>query len=225
MLSRLLVIFGWMLASGLAGYLLGSIPVAYLLVRWKSKLDIRNEGSGNVGSLNSYVVTRSRLIGAVALAADVLKGVAAVLLVNAMATGFIYLAAAGIGAVLGHNFPVWLKFKGGRGLATSLGVLLVISWQLAAVWVICWAIAYLFVRHINMANAIATFASLIVVLAVPAEILLVGIPEGASVIHFRYFTVLLAGLILIKHIEPVQAFVRAKREGKVQQGESSDAGA
>src|SRR5512140_1590079 len=113
-----------MLLSGATGYLLGSFPTAYILVRWKSKTDIRMVGSGNVGGLNSYVVTKSKALAAIVVLIDALKGVAAVLIAP-LITGdsFIFMAAAGIGAVLGHNFPVWLRFKGGRGLATAAGVL------------------------------------------------------------------------------------------------------
>ncbi len=214
-----------MFASGLVGYLFGSIPTAYLLVRRRTGKDLRTEGSGNVGSLNSYVVTKSWAIGLTVLVLDILKGLVPVLLVNELATGFIYLAAAGIGAVLGHNFPVWLKFRGGRGLATALGVLLIISWPLAAVWAVGWALAYLLLRHINMANAVATLVALIVVLVLPADILRDGIPDGASAIHFRYFTVLLAGLILIKLLDAVTDYIKAKRGGSGQQGESNNAGA
>ncbi len=214
-----------MFASGLVGYLFGSIPIAYLLVRLRTGKDLRTEGSGNVGSLNSYVVTKSWAIGLTVLVLDILKGLVPVLLVNELATGFIYLAAAGIGAVLGHNFPVWLKFWGGRGLATALGVLLIISWPLAAVWAVGWALAYLLLRHINMANAVATLVALIVVLVLPADILRDGIPDGASAIHFRYFTVLLAGLILIKLLDAVTDYIKAKRGGSGQQGESNNAGA
>ncbi len=213
-----------MFASGLVGYLFGSIPVAYFLVRKKTGKDLRSEGSGNVGSLNSYVVTKSWGIGVTVLVLDVLKGLVPVVLVSALASGFIFLAAAGIGAVLGHNFPVWLKFKGGRGLATALGVLLMISWPLAVVWAVGWSLAYLVLRHINMANAIATVVALVVVLGLPADILREGIPDGASVVHFRYFTVLLAGLIMIKLLDTVTEYFKARRGGNGQQGESGNAG-
>ncbi len=213
-----------MFASGLVGYLFGSIPVAYFLVRKKTGKDLRSEGSGNVGSLNSYVVTKSWGIGVTVLVLDVLKGLVPVVLVSELASGFIYLAAAGIGAVLGHNFPVWLKFKGGRGLATALGVLLMISWPLAVVWAVGWSLAYLVLRHINMANAIATVVALVVVLGLPADTLRKGIPDGASVVHFRYFTVLLAGLILIKLLDTMTEYFKARRGGNGQQGESGNAG-
>ncbi len=214
-----------MFASGLVGYLLGSFPAAYLLVRWKSKLDIRQEGSGNVGGLNSYIVTKSKPVGVAVLVLDLLKGVLAILIVSAAATGFIYLAAAGIGAVLGHNFPVWLKFRGGRGLATSLGVLLALGcWQIAVAWAVFWALAYLVVRHVNVANAVATALVLIAVLVLPASIERGAMPPDASTIHFSFFIVLLAGLILIKHIDPIQEYFKSKKGSQAGGGESAHAG-
>ena len=214
-----------MFAGGLVGYLIGSLPSAYLLVKWKKHLDIRNEGSGNVGSLNSFLVTKSWLVGGLVLLFDVVKGALAVLIVSQVATGFIYLAAGGIGAILGHDFPVWLKFKGGRGLATSLGVLLMLNcWPVAAFWAVVWAIAYLFVRHVNMANAIATAAVLIGVLLAPESVLRSIIPPDASTIHFSFFVVLLAGLILIKHLDQIQMFIKGKGGSTRQGGDAAHAG-
>ena len=118
-----------LISSILLGYLLGSIPCAYLMVQWKSKKDIRQTGSGNVGALNSYLVTRSGLVGGAVPLLDMLKGMAAValpwLFFDAGLAGG---AAAGVASIIGHNFPIWLKFKGGKGVATFLGCLFGLYW-------------------------------------------------------------------------------------------------
>ncbi len=224
MFSRLVTIVLYMVLSGGAGYLLGSFPTAYLLVRWKSKIDIRTAGSGNVGGLNSYVVSKSRVIAVIVVLVDALKGVAAVLIAPLVAgDSFIYMASAGIGAVLGHNFPVWLRFKGGRGLATSGGVLAVFSWPLDLLWCVFWGGGYLMTRKVNIGNIIATLILLVFVLALPANMLRTIIPVDAAIAHFKYFTALLVGLVLIKHIEPLQEYVKERKLKKEEK--RTDAGA
>ncbi len=212
-----------MLLGGAVGYLLGSFPTAYLLVRWKAKTDIRTAGSGNVGGLNSYVVTRSKALAAAVVLVDALKGVAAVLIAPlVVGSSFVYMAAGGIGAVLGHNFPVWLRFKGGRGLATAAGVLSLFSWELLVLWCIFWCGGFLMTRRVNMGNIVATVIMLGFVLAMPADMLRTIIPPEATVEHFKYFTVLLVGLILIKHIEPLWEYMKGRQAAKEAKG--SDGG-
>src|SRR5579864_1593050 len=103
------------------GYLLGSIPWGLLLTRAAGLGDIRKVGSGNIGATN-VLRTGNRTIAAATLLLDALKGVAAVLIVHAIA-GRDMALLAGLAAVVGHMFPVWLGFKGGKGVATGLGVL------------------------------------------------------------------------------------------------------
>ena len=143
-----------LLLAAVVGYLIGSIPTAYLIVRWKSKVDIRKAGSGNVGTLNSYEVTRSKLVGVLVLVVDLLKGVSAVLLAAAIAPGMGFGASAvgGISAVVGHSFPFWLKFKGGRGLATAAGVLMPLQWLVVLFWGFWWAIGFFLTRNVNVGN-------------------------------------------------------------------------
>lgn len=225
MIPLTVVILLWMVASGLIGYLLGSFPTAYLIVKWKSHIDIRTAGSGNVGGLNSYVVTKSKAIGVVVALIDIAKGVGAVLLAGEIVgMGFVYLAAAGIGAVLGHNFPVWLRFKGGRGLATSAGVLLVLSWQLLVVWVVFWGVGFLITRAVNIANAIASVLALLFVIVAPSAFLRQIILTDATATHFKYFSVLLVGLILIRLIEPILDYAKERKEKRGKKEDITDAG-
>jgi acyl phosphate:glycerol-3-phosphate acyltransferase len=198
--------------SAVLGYLLGSFPTAYVLVRWNAKIDIREAGSGNVGTLNSFQVTNSKLVGAVVLVVDVLKGVVAVVVARMLFGGeFSPPALAGISAVLGHNAPVWLKFKGGRGLATAAGVMFVVGWILVAVWGACWVAGYATWRRVNLGNAFALLVLLLLILLLPLEqmqpFLSAWVPAGA----FRYFGAVLLGIILMRHVEPVRVYIEEKR--------------
>ena len=110
------------LITAIVGYLLGSIPFGYLLVRVVTGEDVRATGSGNIGATN--VARKSRALGVATLLLDALKGLAAVFLAWISFVGphrHLMMAVAALFAVLGHLFPVWLKFRGGKGVATSLG--------------------------------------------------------------------------------------------------------
>jgi glycerol-3-phosphate acyltransferase PlsY len=118
------------------GYLSGSIPFGLLLTRWAGLGDIRSIGSGNIGATN-VLRTGSRKVAAATLALDVLKGTAAVFAVK-LVFGDAAALIAGAAAFLGHLFPVWLNFHGGKGVATYIGVLLGVDWRLAAVFLCVW---------------------------------------------------------------------------------------
>ena len=197
--------------AGVLGYLLGSVPTAYLLVRWKSNIDIRNAGSGNVGTLNSYVVTRSKLVGGAVLVLDLLKGMGIVLIVGGFFEGsFATQAMAGIAVVIGHNFPVWLRFKGGRGLAPAAGVMLALGWMFVAAWGIWWFLGFKVSRDVNIGNAIACVVTLLMILFSPDVVLVRFVEAGAWAGEFRYFSVVLFGVILSRHVEPVVEFINKK---------------
>ena len=120
--------------SFLSGYLVGSFPTGYLLVKRKSNLDITVSGSGNAGAFNASVVTGSKVLGIAVGLIDGLKGAAAVLIGELLLPGFWGSAVGVLGAVIGHNYPVWLRFKGGRGLATACGGLLLLGPSYVIVW-------------------------------------------------------------------------------------------
>ncbi len=113
-------------AAIIIGYLLGSIPFAYIVARLKRGVDIRDVGGGNVGALNTW-----RQIGPVSglsvLALDIIKGVLAVLIARWLGLTVGWVCVAGFAAVVGHNWPVFLKFRGGKGAATVLGVLVALT--------------------------------------------------------------------------------------------------
>ena len=203
-----------LLPAALMGYLLGSIPTAWLLVRWKSGTDIRRAGSGNVGTLNSYEVTGSGLVGVAVLVVDLLKGVLAVALAERFA-GWGTGPAAAAGAVAGHAFPVWLGFQGGRGLATGAGAMLLLSWPLIAAWGVVWAAAKALLRDVNAANAAATAFLLLAVALLPDGLLRPVNPGPAAAPVFTGFVLLLLAVILVRLTAPVRAFLRARRGGTI----------
>ena len=190
--------------SGVLGYLIGSIPTAFLVVRWKSSVDIRRAGSGNVGALNSFEVTRSKLV----LFLDLLKGVLATLVAAWMfGHQFSIQATGGVAAVTGHNFPIWLKFKGGRGLATAAGVMFVVCWVAVFVWGVLWAIGFALTRDVNAGNTIASLVEMSGFLLMPATGASLCGSEPLPIGELRVFALVLFLVILSRHLEPMREYL------------------
>ena len=148
------------LGALLGGYLLGAVPFGLLLTRAAGLGDIRQVGSGNIGATNVLRTGRKGL-AATTLVLDGGKGAAAVLIAAALAGPAAAPAAplwAGAGAVLGHLFPVWLGFRGGKGVATGLGVLLAAAWPVGAVACAVWLVVAKLARFSSLA-ALTAFAS------------------------------------------------------------------
>ena len=168
----------------LLGYLLGSVPWGLLLTRAAGHGDIRAIGSGNIGATN-VLRTGNKGLAAATLALDALKGAAALLVADAVWGGAAGLVA-GFGAMLGHAFPVWLGFRGGKGVATGLGVLLSASWWLglaaAAVW---------------LATAAATRLSSAGALAACVAAPLVALAAGRT--DLALFSAGIAALVVFRH--------------------------
>lgn len=139
----------------LAGYLLGSIPFGLLLTRLAGKGDIRDIGSGNIGATN-VLRTGSKGLAAATLLLDAAKGAAAVLLAQRLWPNAVSYAAAG--ALIGHLYPVWLKFKGGKGVATFLGILVPLMPMAALVYAVVW-VGLLLVLRISSVAGMAAAAS------------------------------------------------------------------
>ena len=196
------------LALALAfGYLLGSIPFGLLLTRAAGGPDIRAIGSGNIGATNVLRTGRKGLAAAT-LACDMLKGAAAVLLAAhyagaeaALAAGHFAALAAGLGAFLGHLFPVWLKFKGGKGVATYIGVLLGLAWPAALIFCAIWLAVAGISRYSSLAALIASALT-------PATLWLLGRPSIAALF------LLLSALLWIMHRANI-ARLLAGQEGKI----------
>jgi glycerol-3-phosphate acyltransferase PlsY len=153
------------------GYALGSIPFGWLLTRSAGLGDIRSIGSNNIGATNVLRTGRKDLAAAT-LAADALKGTAAVLIASYW--GPDAALAAGLGAFLGHLFPVWLGFRGGKGVATFIGLLLAFSWPAALAFAAIWLIVAWLTKFSSLAALVAC-AAMPVVLWLTAPPLVAGL--------------------------------------------------
>jgi acyl phosphate:glycerol-3-phosphate acyltransferase len=142
------------------GYLLGSIPFGFLLVWLVRKEDIRSKGSGNIGATN-VIRSGAKGLGALTFVLDGAKGYVAVAVAEFLARGkdpatLHHLAiVAGLFVILGHMFPVWLRFKGGKGVATAFGVFLALCWQAALAALGLWLVVFLLTRYVSLASILA----------------------------------------------------------------------
>jgi glycerol-3-phosphate acyltransferase PlsY len=142
---------GYVLAA-LFGYLLGSIPFGLILTRAAGLGDVRSIGSGNIGATN-VLRTGNKGLAAATLLLDGLKGTAAVLI--AARWGIEFAMTAGLFAFLGHLFPAWLGFKGGKGVATYIGVLAALAWKAALIFVAVWIAMALLLRYSSLSALVA----------------------------------------------------------------------
>jgi len=153
------IAMGWpyLLAVLVGGYLLGSIPFGLIVTRLAGLGDIRRIGSGNIGATN-VLRTGNKALAAATLLLDGGKGAVAVLVARYV-DGPDAAVVVGAGAFLGHLFPVWLKFQGGKGVATTLGILLALTWQVGVIACIVWLVVALLFRYSSLAALIAVAAA------------------------------------------------------------------
>jgi glycerol-3-phosphate acyltransferase PlsY len=166
----------------LLGYLLGSIPFGLLLTKTAGLGDIRGIGSGNIGATN-VLRTGRKSLAAATLILDALKGAAAVLIAKALLWDQDTALFAGLAAVLGHLFPVWLGFKGGKGVATGLGVLLAAYWPVGLTACAMWLLVAAVARQSSLAS-LAAFASAPVAALILEEFGLVKLAFTIAVLVF-----------------------------------------
>lgn len=190
-------------------YLLGSIPFGYLLVRFFRKEDVRAIGSGNIGATN---VARAggKGLGILTLALDLVKGLVAVLLAKHFAPAVADLAVgAAVAAVLGHVFPVWLRFKGGKGVATALGVFLILAPLAALGSLLVFVLVVAITRLVSLASILA--AVLIPVFA------MFTVPNHTPA--FVAGTIFIALLVVLKHHANMARLMQGKetRFGKARE--------
>ena len=143
------------LIVGIASYLMGSIPFGLILTKIFLKKDIRDIGSGNIGATN-VLRTGNKLIGYLTLLLDVTKAIVPVIYVKINFPELIYIAS--LCAFLGHVFPIWLKFKGGKGVATYVGILFSINILLGVVFISCWIIIFLLSRYSSLSSIVASLS-------------------------------------------------------------------
>ena len=174
-------------------YLLGSIPFGYLLVRVFRGKDVRQTGSGNIGATN--VSRTSKGLGALTLALDALKGLTAVLITRVSFPGNkTLLGAAALFAIVGHMFPVWLRFRGGKGVATGLGSFVLITPKSILVMLAVFIVIFLAFRYVSLAS----------ILTVALFPLLARIVEPERTSGVLGFIAVACALIIAKHHENIR---------------------
>jgi glycerol-3-phosphate acyltransferase PlsY len=138
------------------GYALGSIPFAFLLTR-RGGVDLRHTGSGNLGAAN-VMRTSGTALAVIVLALDAAKGAVAVLVATRLSASLFAPAVAGVGAVLGHVYPAWLRFRGGKGVATTFGVFAVLAPMAAAACLAAFVLTVWITRYVSLGSVMSTAA-------------------------------------------------------------------
>lgn len=180
----------------LGGYLLGSIPFGVILTRLGGAGDVRAIGSGNIGATNVLRTGRKDLALAT-LVLDAGKGAAALLIARWLFQDDVAAAIAGGAAFLGHLFPIWLGFRGGKGVATFFGLILAAAWPLGLMAGATWLIVAFALRYSSLAALIASAATPLYALLPLAAL---GLPAAAPVVALSLFT---AALIWLRHRENI----------------------
>ena len=188
--------FSWpyILSAFVGAYLIGSVPFGLLLTRLSGLGDIRAIGSGNIGATN-VLRTGHKALAAATLLLDVVKAAAAVLIAKQYGPDMAIVAAAGV--MIGHVFPVWLKFNGGKGVSSALGVLLVLSWPVGLIVAGLWLATLLITRY-------ASLAALIAAAATPVLMYVLAEPQKGE------FAIALTVLIWLRHIGNIRRLVRGE---------------
>ena len=182
---------------GIASYLMGSIPFGLILAKIFLNKDIREIGSGNIGATNA-LRTGNKLIGYSTLIFDIVKAVVPVIYVKINYPDLIYIAS--LCTFLGHVFPIWLKFKGGKGVATYVGILFSINILLGLIFVASWGIIFLLFRYSSLSSIIGS-------MSVPAYILI------TDQINNAIFFAIMFILIFFTHRENIKR-LKNKEESK-----------
>ena len=185
------------LVVGIASYLMGSIPFGLILTKIFLKKDIREIGSGNIGATNA-LRTGNKFIGYSTLILDIVKAIIPVIYVKINYPDLIYIAS--LCTFLGHVFPIWLKFKGGKGVATYVGILFSINIILGLIFVVFWVFIFLLSKYSSLSSIIAS-------ISVPIYILITG------QINDAIFFVIMFILIFFTHRENIKR-LKNKEESK-----------
>ena len=182
---------------GIISYLMGSIPFGFMLTKIFLKKDIREIGSGNIGATNA-LRTGNKVIGYLTLILDILKAVVPIIYVKIFYEDFVYVAS--LCAFLGHVFPIWLKFKGGKGVATYVGILFAINFYFGIIFAISWFITFFISKY-------SSLSSLVGAASIPVYLLI--LTQFDQVIFFTIMFV----LIFFTHRENIKR-LKNKEETK-----------
>ncbi len=194
--------------AALVGYLLGSVPTGLLIGKWLCNIDIRQYGSKNIGTTNMF-----RTLGAkpasIVLLGDMGKGMLAVLFANLLADNSLPVSlTGGLAAVLGHNYPVFLNFKGGRGVATAFGVLCLLQPKVVMIVFPVWLAIVFLTRYVSLGSVVAAFIA----------------PIAAWWFDYQFplvlFTTFAAAFVIIRHKDNIRRLL-AGTESKIKAGSTS----
>ncbi len=184
-----------LLLAGIVGYFIGSVPFGLIFTRFAGLGDIRDIGSRNIGATN-VLRTGRRDLAILTFVLDAAKGTIAVILAGVWWDGFLA-GAAGIGAFVGHVFPIWIGFRGGKGVATYLGVSLGLYWPAAALFAAVWVGVAITLRYSSLAALSAS-------LTVPLMMLVTGKPEWAAM------TAGIALILWLRHLGNIRRLLAGK---------------
>lgn len=182
--------------TALVSYLFGSIPFGYLFTKILLKKDIRNVGSGNIGATN-VLRTGNKLLGYLTLVLDIAKAVMPVIYIKLNYPDLVYISA--LCAFLGHLFPIWLKFKGGKGVATLVGILLSINIYYAIVFGTVWILTFVISKYSSLSSLFAS-------ISIPIYLLII---DKGNIIFF----IIMFVLIFYTHRENIKRLIN-KEESK-----------
>lgn len=203
------------LAALLLGYLIGSLPTAFLVLKKTKKIDITTVGTGNVGAMNSYDVTNSKTIGIVVLIIDFLKGILPIIILNLFSiNSFSVFAVAMLSCIYSHCYNPWLKLKGGRGLASAAGGTAILFPFVLIVWMILWVIFYFMKKDITIANVTASIFSLILTLSSIQTAQKYSFPMADTEAVLVLFSLGLFIIIISKHTQPLQELFESMKTNR-----------
>lgn len=197
--------------SALMSYFLGAIPSAYIVVKLFTGKNVLTEGSGNVGAHNSMDVSGKKSIGILVLVLDVLKAVAAVWLSREFfRNDDTVMGIAAVGVVVGHNFNVFLKFRGGRGLASAAGAAFVINPFVNIAWILMFLIGYNVIRKdVHVGAIFATLLTPFIIWRAPDYVLLnLMLWENFDIEIYKNLCYAVLFVIMMRHIDPLVNLIR-----------------
>ena len=185
----------------IVAYLIGSINFSVILSRKMAGFDVREKGSGNAGTTN-MLRSVGKKAAAITLVCDILKGVIAILIAMLMnkifkdSNGALLVQIAGVAVILGHTFPIFFKFKGGKGVATSLGVLIMSNWQIGLICLVFALILIILTQMVSVGSIAAAILYPVLTLFIPQNYIIPG--------NYIIYSVILAVIIVFNHRENVK---------------------
>lgn len=190
----------------LFSYLLGSIPFGLVLTHIVKGEDVRKKGSGNIGATNTFRVA-GKMLGALTLFLDIVKGIIPIIIARYLyPTSELTHFACGFFAFIGHIFPIWLKFKGGKGVATAFGILAILSFPLALIAFITWTITFIIGRMVSLASIIASLT------IIPAVWLSCYDPSQADSLAISTIITTMSLAIVISHRNNIKRIIKNKEQ-------------